>query len=448
MMLPGQAKLRFPTLLFVASCLCVFLLPSHALFAENWPQWRGPEHNGVSRETGLPTTWSETEGVVWKCPVPSWGTSTPAIWGDAVFVTSHVDNKSLVLLKINKKTGRVEWTQEVGQGTAAKSSGQTDRGHQQWNPLHNMASPSPVTDGQLVIAHFGNGDLAAYDFNGKQLWRHNLQDDFGQFTVWWGHANSPVLYQDLVITVVMQDSLAEMAEFKDKPSPSYVVAHDKRTGQLRWKTPRPTAARAEDCDSYTTPVLWKHGDSTEMVVMGGQILDGYDPATGKRLWQLPGLSGSRVITGPVVAGDVAYLTQGMRKDLLAVKLGGQGELPKSSILWKYSGGTPDSPTPVVSGDLLFLVTNNGIARCLDLKTGQQQWEQRLKGDHSASPLAADGRIYFVSAKGLTTVVAASAKFEKLAENQLDDQVSASPIVSGGKIFIRGQKSLYCLGKKD
>ncbi len=433
--------------LFVSSCLGGLFFPTQNASAENWPQWRGPEHNGVSREKGLPLEWSETEGVAWKCPIPEWGNNTPAIWGDAIFLTSHVDNQRLVLLKISKKTGRVEWTREVGQGKAGQTKGgQTDRGHQQFNPLHNMASPSPVTDGQLVVVHFGNGDLAAYDFDGKQLWRRNLQEDFGPFTIWWGHANSPVLFEDLVISAVMQDNCADLPAFKDKPSPSYLVAHDKRTGELRWKTLRPTTAQGEPCDSYTTPLLWKHGDKLELLVMGGQILDGYDPATGKRLWNLPNLSGSRVITSPVVAGDVAYTTQGMRQALLAVKLGGQGELPRSSVLWQYTGGTPDSPTPVVSNDLLFLVTNNGIARCLDVKTGKQLWEQRLKGDHYASPLAAEGRIYFLSAKGLATVAAAAPKFEKLAENQLDDQINASPIVSDGKIFIRGKKTLYCIGK--
>jgi outer membrane protein assembly factor BamB len=182
--------------------------------------------------------------------------------------------------------------------------------------------------------------------------------------------------------------------------------------------------------------------------MGGQMLDGYDPGTGKRLWFLPSLSGNRVITGPVVSGDVAYFTQGMRQALLAVKLGRRGEIPKSDILWEFGRGTPDSPTPVVWGDLLFLVTNNGIAKCLNAKTGQQHWEQRLKGDHHASPLAAEGRVYFLNVKGLATVVAAAPRFEKRAENQLDDQTIASPVVSDGKIFIRGQKALYCLGRTE
>lgn len=421
--------------------------PRSAL-AENWPNWRGPEGNGVSRETGLPVTWSEKAGIAWKCPLPQWGTSTPAIWGDSIFLTSHVDDQRLVLVKINKKTGQIVWTREVGTGKTDRQpltlKSKDQRGRQAFHNTQNLASPSPVTDGEVVVVHFGNGDLAAYDFEGQRLWIRNLQKEHGQYTIWWGHANSPVLCGDLVISVCMQDTCADLT---DQRAPSYLVAHDKRTGQEKWKTLRPTDALAEYGDSYTTPLLWKNGPRTELIVMGGQILDGYDPATGKRLWNLSGLEGNRVITGPVIADGVLYLTQGMRKPVLAVKLGGEGDRPKEDILWHFDRGTPDTPTPVVSGGLLFLVTDNGIAKCLDAKTGELQWEQRLKGEYRASPLAAEGRIYFLNMKGLATVVAASKRFERLADNQLDDDTIASPLASDGKLFVRGHKSLYCLEKK-
>jgi outer membrane protein assembly factor BamB len=283
--------------------------------------------------------------------------------------------------------------------------------------VQNLATPSAVTDGEVVVAHFGNGDLAAYDFQGQQLWRRNLQRDYGDYTIWWGHANSPVLYQDLVISICLQDSCQDLP---GKPSPSYVVAHDKRTGEVRWFRPRPTDAPAESCDAYTTPLVWQRAGHPELVVMGGQILDGYDPASGQRLWWLPGLVGNRVITGPVAAEETIYATQGMRQALLAVRPRGSGERTRGDIVWKYDQGTPDSPTPVVWGELLFFVTDNGIARCLDLQTGQLKWKERLKGDYRASPLAAEGRIYFLNMKGLTTVVSASSRFDRLAENHLDD----------------------------
>jgi outer membrane protein assembly factor BamB len=216
--------------------------------AGDWPQWRGPTADSVSTETGLPTRWSEDQGIAWKCPLPD-GASTPAVHGNAVFVTAQ-DGDKLQLARIEKATGKVVWTRQVGTGTAERTSpprrAAAERPRQKYHRLHNVASPSPTTDGQLVIAHFGNGDLAAYDFDGKQLWKRNLQDEHGAFTIWWGHANSPVLYRDLVICVSIQDSLVDLGLPR---SESYVTAYDKRTGAPRWKTLRPTDAKAEECET-------------------------------------------------------------------------------------------------------------------------------------------------------------------------------------------------------
>ena len=169
----------------------------------------GPRGDSTSQQTGLPVTWSRETGVAWKTPLPEWGSSTPAIWDDAVFVTTQQDD-NLLVLKLDRRTGAIEWTQKVGQGTTPRTGPKREK--QKFHQLHNLASPSPVTDGKLVVVHFGNGDLAAYDFAGKLHWRRNLQEDYGTYTIWWGHANSPVLYRDLVISVCMQDSLADLAE--------------------------------------------------------------------------------------------------------------------------------------------------------------------------------------------------------------------------------------------
>jgi outer membrane protein assembly factor BamB len=425
--------------------LC-WIVCGHAARGEDWPQWRGPTGDGTSRETGLPLHWDETHGVAWKTAIPEWGNSTPAIWRDAIFLTAQTDDERLLLVKIARATGRIEWTREVGRGQAEHlppryKKTDDDRGRPIFHTTQNLASPSPVTDGQLVVVHFGNGDLAAYDFAGHRLWRRNLQDDHGRYTIWWGHANSPVLCGDLVISVCMQDSLVDLG----KPaSPSYVVAHDKRTGVERWKTMRPTNATAEPCDAYTTPLLWQRGGRPEVVVMGGLILDAYDPQSGRRVWHLPELEGNRVITSPVIANGVIYLTQGMRRPLLAVRPGGDGQRGPNDVLWRHTEGTPDSPTPTVSGGLLFLVTDQGIAKCLDARSGQVQWAERLKGAYRASPLAADGRIYFLNTKGLTTVVAARRQFQRLAENPLDDTMFASPVAVDGRLYLRGNKSLYAI----
>lgn len=410
--------------------------------AENWPQWRGPEGTSVSQEKGLPIVWNEQHSLVWKCELPSWGASTPVIWGDAVFLTSHTDDDRLLLLRIDKSTGKIVWQKQVGTGTAKREG--PERSEQKFHRLHNLASPSCVTDGEVVAAHFGNGDLAVFDFGGKLLWKRNLQEDHGGYTIWWGRANSPVMHDGLLISVCMQDSLSDL---KDSPVESYIVAHDLRDGHVKWKTPRPTQAQAEECDAYTTPLLVQLDGRAQLVVMGGNQLDGYDPASGKQLWYLPGLVGGRTVTSPTASRGVIFATRGMRKPLVAVRPTGQGELGRRAILWDYDQGTPDSCSPVVWGDLLFTVSDDGIARCLNAASGVLQWKERLKGDYKASPIAVDGRIYFLNTTGLCTIVSASNRFDKLTENQLDDETLASPAVSDGRLFIRGKQSLYCIGRQ-
>lgn len=433
-------RLRIPVVLLFMLVLCV-----GRSAADNWPQWRGPTGNSVSTARGLPLTWDEKTNLLWKTPLPE-GASTPAIWGDAVFVTSQNDDQLLVH-RLHRGSGKVEWTQTVATGKTLRDPLRGKPGdarrRQKFHKEHNMASPSPVTDGTRVFVHFGTGDFAAYDFQGKQLWHRNLQEDHGTFTIWWGRANSPVLYKDLVLSVVIQDSNIDLG---DKPVESFVIAHEQKSGEPRWRTVRMTKATAEECDSYITPVFAEVAGQTQMIVMGGCQLDAYDPATGKQLWYLAGLDSNRTITGPTVADGMVYATCGMKRDLIAVKLGGSGSLPSSAIVWKTRDSTPDSPTPVVANGLLFVLANNGIAQCFDARTGEVKWKERLPGEHRASPLVAEGRVYLLSTSGRCTVVAATAKFERLAENRLDDEFVASPAVVDGKLLLRGKKAIYCLGK--
>jgi outer membrane protein assembly factor BamB len=431
----------FPMRAHYLSAISISLILSTLVSAADWPQWRGPEGTGVSPDKDVPIIWHEGRGIVWKCPLPEWGDSTPAIWGDAIFVTSHTPENKLLLLRIGKKSGEIVWTQDVGSGEAVREA--PKRSTQKFHQLHNLASPSPVTDGETVVVHYGNGDLAAYDYDGQQLWKRNLQEDYGAYSIWWGHANSPVMASDLVISVCMQDSLADQ---QANPVESYLVAHELDSGEVRWKIPRMTKAKAEECDAYTTPLLARLHGKEQLVVMGGNQLDAYDPTTGKQLWFLDGLVGGRTVTGPTTADGLIFTTRGMRGELIAVDPSKQGELNHRDILWDYSEGTPDTCSPVVWNDLLFMVSDDGIARCLDAKSGHLEWKERLKGKYKASPIAADGRIFFLNTEGLTTVVSASPRFDKLVENQLDDETIASPAVSDGKIFIRGRKALYCVGR--
>jgi outer membrane protein assembly factor BamB len=411
------------------------------VLAADWPQWRGPEGTGVSQEKGVPIVWHEERSIVWKCPLPEWGTSTPTIWGNAVFVTTHTADGKRLVLRIDKKTGKIVWTRRVGSNATTHEGPQ--RQALKFHKFYSPAGPSPVTDGQVVVVHFGNGDLAAYDYDGQQLWQHNLQEDYGAYTSWYGHANSPVIAGDLVISVCMQDSLADL---RDKPIESYLVAHDLRSGEVRWKVARMTKAEAEQGDAYTTPLVCKLNGAEQLLVMGGNQLDAYDPASGLQLWHMPGLVGGRTVTGPTVAHDMIFTTRGLRGPLIAVKPKQAGELTFHDIAWSYKEGTPDTCSPVVWNDLLFIIADNGIARCFDAASGNLKWSQRLKGDYKASPIAADGRVFFLNTEGLCTVVSASPRFDKLVENQLSDQTLASPAISDGRIFIRGSKRLYCIGR--
>ncbi len=423
-----------------SASIVIFLCVGMTSSADNWPQWRGPTGDSTCAETKLPLKWSAQDNLLWKTTIPGEGASTPAVWGDAIFVSSQDDDK-LLLLRLNKLTGAIEWSRQVGQaktprgGASGKDGG---RRRQKFHELHNLASPSPVTDGERVVVHFGTGDLAAYDFSGRQLWNRNLQNDHGRYTIWWGHANSPVMHGNLVISVCMQDSLSDLGA---KPSESYVVAHDKQTGKEVWKTLRMTNATAEECDSYITPVFHRNAEGVEMIVVGGDTMDAYDPLNGKRLWQVPGLAKSRIITGPTVANGTVYATRGMRGDLYAVRTG------SDQFTWKFGKGTPDSCCPVVWKDLVFWVSDDGIARCHNAITGEEKWVERLGTDFKASPVAAAGRIYFLDRGGKCTIVEATDKFKKLAENLIDDEMKASPAMADGRIYLRGKNAVYCIGNE-
>ena len=421
--------------------------------AENWPQWRGPDGNGISRDANLPVQWSSTAGLVWTTAIPAWGCSTPVIWDNALFLTSQTEDGALLALRLDTADGRIVWTREVGRADTVREA--EKRSVQKFHRLHNNASPSAVTDGKTVVFHFGNGDLAAYDFDGQQLWKRNLQDDHGPYSIWWGHANSPVLHGDSVISVCMQDTLAGTAATKQ--ALSYLTAHDLATGKPRWMTPRETGAEAEQCDSYTTPIFHVSGGQLEMIIMGGNQLDAYDPATGKQRWFLPGLVGGRTITGAVVDGDRVFATRGQRGELLGVDVGTgrtsaasqstDRRLPEDAVLFRHKEATPDSCTPVVVDGRVYTVSDQGIAQCLEAATGKPLWKERIPGDYKASPLAAPGRVYFLNTSGLTTVVAVGDEFKKIAENTLEDETLASPAASAGRLYIRGHDRLYCIGAK-
>ncbi len=399
-----------------------------------WPQWRGPTADSVAPGKDLPTKWSPTENVAWKTALPGWGTSTPIIWKDAVFVTTQVDDRKLLLLRINASTGKIVWERQVGEGQPRRKG---PVGVNRFHDEHNMASPSPVTDGEHVWAHFGNGDLACYDFDGKQVWAKSMTKEYGVYSIWWGHANSPVLYGDLLISGCCQAP--------EGGGKSYVVALDKRTGKEKWFTLRDYAAKKEPADSYTTPLIFKNQGRTEILLFGANVLDGYDPETGKRLWQSHPFSGNRVISGPTLAGDTVYAIQGMKGPVFAVKAGGQGDTTATSVKWQVAGANPDAACPVVANGLVFLANNGGIASCLDAQTGQEVWKERLGDGFRATPLVSNGKIYFFAKEGKVTIVEAAREFKVVSRTDLEEELMASPAAAHGSLFLRTRGHLYRIG---
>ena len=419
----------------------VFLLPllvgaaDPMLPANVWPQWRGPTGNSVSPNPNLPTQWGPSENVVWKTALPGWGNSTPVVWQDAIFVTSQEEDR-LLLLRLDRQNGQVAWQREVGRGTPRRKG---PVGIGRYHDEHNLASPSPVTDGQHVWVHFGNGDLACYDFAGTRVWSLNLAERFGPYSIWWGHANSPVLVGDLLVSVCMQDPLGGGS--------SYVVAHEKRTGKERWFVRRDTGAKGEPADAYTTPLLCRHDGRDELIVFGGNVLDAYDAGTGKRLWQCHPFDGNRVISGPTLVGDTVYAVQGMRGPLYAIRAGGAGDVTATQVLWKYAGSTPDAASPVVADGLVFLATNPGVVVCVDAATGQELWKERLGQGFRATPLVAGNRVYFFSKEGKATIVEAARQLRVLARSDLGEETVASPATAGEDLFVRTRAGLYRIGVK-
>lgn len=444
--------------------VCLFALfagtaaPSSRISAKsgssNWPQWRGPESQGVSSEKNLPTEWSDTRNVLWKTPIAGRGFSQPIIWNNRVFLTTDVESgpapathkppKHMVgqtefkhpewagvdllhtfkVLCLDRDSGKLLWEKTAYEGTTY------DYRHKRGN----YAAPTPVTDGKYVWAYFGSEGIYCYDFNGKQIWKQSL-GPIG--TMGMGVGTSPVLHENLVIVVCDQ-------EFDAKDS--FMVALDKKTGKEVWKIKRPIQA------SWSTPVIVKTGTRTELVASGNEFLISYDPATGKELWRTGGLK-SHAIATPVIGQGLAILSSGYpQKVITAVKLGGSGNLDGTDqIAWRYNKGTAYVPSPILYEDYLYLMSDAGILTCLNPKTGETIYEGGrvpvATKFYGASPVAFDGKLLLTSDDGETFVIKAGPKHEVLGQNSIGEPCRTSIAIADGKLFIRGEKHLFCIGKK-
>ncbi len=427
--------------------LGILLLTTTWTWAENWPHWRGPGRDGVSPEKNLPVSWSATENVAWKVPMPAWSGATPIIWGEYVFLNAAEGGKrkspdaarrqpsekpdpkaeQLALWCLDRNTGRVVWKRSLGGGNRQAMK-------------QNMSSPSPVTDGRHVWVMTGTGILKSFDFKGNEIWNRDIQRDYGEFGLMWGYASSPLLWHDTLYLQVLHGMHTDEA--------SYLLGIDAATGSTRWRVERPTDAIAESPDSYTTPAVLRYNGKTEIVITGGDYVTGHDPATGEELWRAGGLNPNRarnyrIIASPLVLGDIVYVSS-RKNPLLAFRLG-SGE---PNQLWQTADG-PDVPTPVTDGTYLYVLRDNGVMLCLNARSGEVVWgpERVRPGTYSASPVLADGRIYVTSEDAVTSVVQAGPRFKLLAESELEGYTLSSPAISDGQIFVRTEKFLYCIGER-
>jgi outer membrane protein assembly factor BamB len=390
-------------------------LSSVALAKEDWPAFRGPGGQGHSAERGLPLDWSESKNVAWKTPVAGLGWSSPVVAGGRVWLTTATEQRGISLraLAFDVASGREVINVEVFHIPSSR---------REINPKNSWASPTPVIEGDRVYVHFGADGTAALSNTGVILWkaRFDYQSQHGA-------GGSPIVHGDLLILNC------------DGSDVAFVIALDKNTGKVKWKTNRGFPAD----QAYTTPLVIRVAERDQLISVGAFRTRAYDPLTGKEIWRVRYDEGFSNVPRPVFAHGLVYVATGFQQpSLLAVRPNGTGDVTKTHVAWELKRGAPLTPSPLAVGDELYIVNDGGIATCLDARTGNLIWQQRLSGTYSASPVFADGRIYFLAEQGVTTVIAPGKEFRRLAINTLDGGLLASMAVSGGSLFLRTDSHLY------
>lgn len=429
--------------------------------AGNWPAWRGPDGNGQTSERDLPLTWSTTENVRWKIPLPADGNSTPALWGDRIFLTQATERgKVRTLHCLDRSDGKELWKRETRYDAPEMTHGT--------NPY---CSASPLTDGEHVVVSHGSAGMFCYDFSGKELWKKDL----GKLEHIWGNASSPIFYKDLVIL------------WCGPGERQFLLAVDKKTGKTVWEHQEASghaghAAPIKDANPYATIVLqsqrlagaastafalranrnvvWKGSWSTpivariayhdELILSVPNKVKGFDPASGKELWSCDGLT-DLVYTSPVCSPDgIVVAFSGYGGAALAVRAGGKGDVTATHRLWHHRPGNPQRiGSALIKGDHAYLYNESGLMQCFDLKTGKDLWNrERVGGTSWSSPVLAGNRAYLLTQDGDTLVIELGDKPKVLATNKLNEMTRASIVVSDGELFIRTYKHLWCIRGKQ
>lgn len=395
------------------------VLTALSVNGDEWPQFRGPTGQGHSSESHLPLEWNEERNVIWKIPVPGEGWSSPVVSGGRIWLTAALldkDGASLRAIAFAFKSGREIVNTEIFRLDDA----------QLLNLKNSHASPTPIVNGDHVYVHFGSTGTAALTTDGKIIWTIRFP-----YISQHGNGGSPVLYENLLI--VNCDGF-------DK---AFVVAVDKNTGKVRWKTARPKPFS----QAYSTPLLIRAGKQDQLISVGAFRTIAYEPMSGDEIWRVAYPDGFSNVPSPVYGQGLAYILTGFQQpSLIAVRVDGKGDVTQTHIKWKHQRSVSLTPSPLLVGNELYLVSDIGIVSCLNATTGESHWQQRVMGNYSASPVYADGRIYILSESGVTTVIAAGKEFRVLAENIIDGWTLASMAVSEGSILIRSQYHLYRISR--
>lgn len=422
-----------------SSVLILSLAACASARAENWPRFRGPNGTGIALNQNIPMQWSGTKNVLWKTALPGRGNSSPIIWGDRIFLQTAPDDKERQMICLNAANGAIRWQTTIAGGRA--------RTHKK----NSLASSTPATDGERVYGLFWDGDkvaVHAFDFAGKHLWKKEL----GSFLSQHGPGASPIVCDGKVILNNDQDKYKDDAEQRSgfPGRTSRLIALDARTGDLAWEAPR-TTYRA----CYSTPFVHKRGDgSDEIIVASTAGITGYDPKTGADKWHWTwsfSKSPLRTVGSPIFADGMVFASSGDgsgERHMVAIRKGDKGDVTKTNLTWETRKTiAPYVPSLLYWGDHIYFVNDQGMAVCLEAKTGAAVWSERLRGAMSASPILVDGKIYAISEDGDAYVFAAAPAFKLLAQNSIGEGVIATPAVADGRLYVRGTKHLFCIGAK-
>lgn len=439
------------------SLLCLSLLTLSAINAnaQNWPSFRGPNASGVADGTKPPTTWDaeKSQNLLWKTALPGLSHASPIVWDNQIYVITAISadakagfaakdrgidlasddaKHTWMIYALDKRNGQILWSDKAYEGVPRAKR----------HVKATQANSTPVTDGRYVVALFGSEGLACYDTNGKLLWKQDLGvlnpglwDDKESS---WGHSSSPIIYRDLVIVQA------------DGHKQSFIAAYNLKDGKQAWRVER------NEITSWTTPAIYQGRNRVELIANGGRYIRGYDPLTGKELWRFADNDTQVKMQAPLIAGDLIYITGGYPpgRAMYVFRPGAVGDISLKSgedknafLAWSAPKGSPYTPTPIIYGDLFYVLADNGVLSAYVANTGAVVYQQRLPSSFSASPIAADGKLYLASEDGDVFVVKAGRQYELLSRNTMGQPLMATPALSDGMLIVRAKDAIYALGER-